>query len=119
MKNRKNLILAVLIGMALAIILVSVFFAGVFWGRHSSGFYRRGLERHGLLGEISTLGEKTMVIKESNGELKTIFIDNQTRFRKDRDNINFKDLKVSDKIIILGQPQKEEGEVLAKLIRIL
>lgn len=123
--------MGVSIGALLAAVILTVFFSGVFIGRHESRFFphfgRRLMDQdsfprnfgHGAIGTIETLGKNTLVVRDRTGALKTILVDNKTQIRQEHRNINFSDLKKNEQVIILGEPEEKEGAIKARLIRIM
>lgn len=134
MEKRRNLLVGLIAGAAIALVILLVFFAGIFIGRlqQRKGFWpfweRRPIGRdfippkldgHGAIGVIDSLGTDTLIVKERTGALKTVLVDNQTMLRRGRAPIEFSDLKAGDEVVILGEPQVEEGAIKAKIIRLL
>lgn len=134
MEKRRNILVGLAAGVVIALIILLVFFAGVLIGRvqQHRGFwpfweqrhiYRdfipRKLDGHGTIGAIDSLGTNTLVVKDRTGALKTVLVDNETGIRRGRTPIEFSDLKVEEQVVILGEPQEEEGVIKAKIIRTL
>ncbi len=124
MKKRRSILIASAVGISLAVILITTFFFGVFVGRHegrgtAGEFFPKEFKGHGVLGEIQTLGENTLVVKERTGALKTVLIDNQTQIRRGRSSINFTDLNIKEQAVILGEPQASESAIKAKIVRVM
>lgn len=132
MKERRNILIAVAAGIGLAVVLMAAFFFGVFVGKHDSrffpnkekrhpilDFFPRKFEGHGVLGTIQTLGDNILVVKDRTGAIKTILVDSQTKIRRGRSSINFSDLKTNEGVIVLGEPQKDEEAIKAKIIRVM
>lgn len=117
------------IGVFSVILLFVVFLTGIFVGRRESGFFFLGRMHmqgtlsgrygHGAIGTIDSLGKNTIVLKERSGELETVLIDNNTVLRKNDSNAKFSDLKKSDEVIVIGEPQEREEAVRARFIRII
>ena len=131
----------VLWGIGFLIILLLVFKAGEFvgfrkaafsyrWGEH---YYRnfagprggfpddlRGrdfLMSHGIFGSIIKIDGSTLIVKGSDNVEKTILVSDETTVTNRRETIKISDLKVDDRIAIIGSPN-EQGQIEAKLIRV-
>jgi len=137
-----NKLLAVLTA---AVVLVFVFTLGVFvghekarfsrdWGENyyrnivgpgpggpaglMMGLGRPGFSAHNGLGQIIKIDGDSLLIRDQSNLEKTILITNQTAIVEDHQNIMAGDLKVDDKIIIIGRPN-DRGQIEPKLIRVL
>ncbi len=131
MKDRKVVLTGVGIGVGIAIVLLLVFMAGVFWGAHGlrySPFGRRQMMSrgfvanrlgHGVVGTIDSLGNNTLVVKDRNGQLDTVTVNNDTVIRQGTAPIKFPDLKKDENVIVIGEPQNQEGATLARVIRVI
>lgn len=123
MKGKKNILIRFGLGAALALILLAVFFVGVFIGRGESRPMHRDFFPsrfgHGAIGIIESLGESTVVVRDRSGALKTVLLDGQTQIRRGHTNTSFSDLKKNEQVIILGEPAEKEGAIKAKLIRVI
>lgn len=73
---------------------------------------------HGLAGEIISISDSNIVIKDMDDEENTINITEKTIIKNGRDNIKISDLKSGDKIVVLGKPKNDNGTINAHLIRI-
>ena len=132
MKNRRKLLIGLIAGTFFALVLIFVFFTGVlvgrrgedrffpFWERrHVFGDYvPNKLDGHGVVGTVDSLSTNTLVVKDRTGALKTVLVDNETKIRRGHMPTNFSDLKTGEKVIILGEPQEQEGAIKAKIIRV-
>lgn len=132
MKNRQPILFGIGVGIGIAIVLLLVFFAGIhvgsnragifpFWERryHTAGDFISGKFGHGTIGTIDSIGNNTLVVKDRSEALKTVFIDDKTILRHDGSPIKFSDLKKDEKVIIVGEPQEQEGAIKARVIRII
>lgn len=131
MKDKQNILIGVGIGAVLAAVILFVFLLGVFIGRRENRFFpyfgARHLYQdffpknfgHGAMGTIETLGEKTLIVRERSGALKTVLVDNQTQTRRGHTSINFSQLKTGEQIIVLGDPIEAEGAIKARVIRVM
>ena len=132
MKDKRNILIGIGIGAILAVVILVVFFLGIFIGRRENRFfpyfggrghiYQDFFPRnfgHGAMGIIESLGENTLVVRDRSGTLKTVLIDNQTQIRRGHVDINFSDLKKDEQVIVLGDPEEKEGAIKARLIRVM
>ena len=134
MEERRNILVGLAVGVVIALIILVVFFAGVLFGRvqQHRGFWPfweqryiypdfipRKLDGYGTIGIIDSLGPNTLVVKDRTGALKTVLVDSEAGIRRGRAPIEFSDLKVGEQVVILGEPQEEEGVIKAKIIRVL
>lgn len=122
MKDKQNILIGVGIGAVLAAVILFVFLLGVFIGRGGRHLYRDFFPKnfgHGAMGTIETLGEKTLVVRDRSGALKTVLVDDQTQTRRDHTSINFSQLKTGEQIIVLGDPIEAEGAIKARVIRVM
>lgn len=131
MKNRQSLLFGLSIGAGIALIMILVFFAGIYFGGKRAGLfpfwekrfvYQNGFATHrfghGAVGTIDSIGENTLVVKDRSGALKTILVDEKTILRRDHREIKFEELKKDEKAIVIGEPQEQEGAIKARIIRI-
>jgi len=131
MRNKHTVVFGLSVGIGMAVVLLIVFFAGVrvgrrdgmfpFWGRRYpiEGGFVHGNFGHGVVGTIDSIGANTFIVKDRMGGLKTILVDEETKFRRDGLTIKFTDLEKDDKVIILGDPKPEEGAIVARVVRVL
>lgn len=124
MKDKRNILFGIGIGAILATVILAVFLLGLAVGKRDSrflpprNFFPRDFN-HGVMGVIESLGENTLVIREREGGLKTVLVDNMTQIRHGHTPINFSDLKKDEQVIILGEPAAEEEATRARLIRVM
>ena len=131
-------------GVLIFTITVFVFSVGVFVGTRSVNFafnwadqYHRnfGGPEEGIFGDFSAgggltspngcfgqiikidLDKNTITVKDRDVE-KIILIGDKTTIILQKDNIKISDLKVDDKIVVIGEPN-EQGQVEARLIRVM
>lgn len=135
----------VIIGLAEFVIIILVFGAGMKIGtlkaRYSYGWaenYHRNfagprggflgdfrhsfedtdlINAHGTFGSIITIDGSTLIIKGDNDVEKTVTVASTTKISSGHETIKIGDLKVDDKVTIIGSPN-EQGQIEAKLIRI-
>lgn len=124
-------IIGIAIGSSIAVLVLGAFLCGVWVGRTNSPFvpmmgrfegrdiFSRNIENHGVLGTIQTLGKNTMVVKDRRGILKSVSVDDQTVVKRDTVSIQFSDLKQNEFVVVLGNPEKTEEIIKAKIIRVM
>ena len=136
--NHFNKLLIVLV---VAVVLVFVFAAGILvghekerfsnrWEKNYYGnimgpgrrglldFDRRGFNARSGLGQIIKIDGNSLIIKDQANLEKTILITDKTAIIRDRQNIRLSDLKVDDKIVVIGRPN-DQGQIEPNLIRVL
>lgn len=74
------------------------------------------IESHGTFGEIIKIDENVIIIKGKDEIEKTALASPETVIHRGRKTIKIFDLKVNDRVVIIGSPN-EEGQIEAKLIR--
>jgi hypothetical protein len=79
---------------------------------------RNFINPHGSDGLIIKIENGVLTIKDHEGAEKNIIVTNNTTIRKGLTDIQFKDLRVNDRIVVIGAPSPQ-GEVEAKLIRVM
>lgn len=131
MKDKRNILIGIGIGAILAAVMLVVFFLGLFVGRRENRFFPyfggRHMSRdfiprdfgHGAIGEVESLGENTLIVRDRSGALKTVLVDNQTQIRRGHTSINFSDLKKDEQVVVLGDPEEKEGAIKARVIRLM
>ncbi len=88
---------------------------GGFWG----GFDDRNfLESNGTVGQIIKIDGATLVVRGREDMEKIIATDESTVIKRLMENIKIFDLKVDDRVVIIGEPN-ESGQIEAKLIRVM
>jgi len=142
-KLNKDALKKVLIGLAIFVVAVLVFGAGVKVGTMKARFsYRwadnyhknfagpRGgllgdwqrfpagdfISGHGVFGEIIEMKDNGFVIKDRENAEKIIVTGEKTMIVKGREKIK-EGLRVGDRVVVIGSPN-EEGQIEAKLIRV-
>jgi hypothetical protein len=130
MSRNQKILFGFLVGVFAVIILILAFALGVFVGRYNTRFFPlwrrdgfpeyfpRRFENHGLFGIIQELGNSSFVVKSKNGNIVTVLIDKNTKIKRGFSEIKFSDLKIGEKVIVLGEPQKDENAIKAVLIRV-
>jgi len=95
-----------------------------FFGNIKRGFEDKDfINAHGTFGEIikidtATSSEKSiLIVKGKDDAEKTIIISNKTIIIKGRDAVKSNDIKVDDRIAVIGSPN-EQGQIEARLIRV-
>jgi len=77
------------------------------------GFMHEG----GIMGSILKIDGNTLVIKGEDGAEKSVLLDEKTALRQGPNSIKAQDLKVDDKVTVIGNPD-DKGQINAKLIRV-
>ena len=133
----------ILLGVLGGIILALCFFqAGVFVGFHKARFdihagnmYYRPFDKnqrmapwgippsefsggHGVIGKIVKIELPKIIVADKDNIEKEVLISSSTIIRKFRDTITPQNIDTDDFIIVLGSPN-DNGEVVAKFIRLL
>lgn len=72
---------------------------------------------HGVGGEILSVAENTLVIKNRDNQENTIRVSEATIVNRGKETLTAGDLVVGDKIVVVGKPQ-DDGVIDAHLIRI-
>lgn len=86
--------------------------------------FMRGMEgrdfrnAHGIGGEIISIADNNLVVKDLDNRENTITVGDKTIIKRGRDDIKITDLKSGDKIIVMGRPG-DNGTINADLIRVL
>lgn len=128
--------------LAVILVVLVIFQAGMFVGFKKAGFSFRmgeqyfrqmngrpddrfmGMNRgdfgnsHGAVGKIISIKLPSIVVADKDGVEKTITISTSTDIKKFRDSIKAEDLKINDFVTIIGSPN-DKAEVEARLIRIM
>ena len=73
---------------------------------------------HGAIGKIIKIELPTIIVQDRDNTEKVILIKNDTQIQKLKENITINDLKMDDFIVVIGTPN-EQGQIEAKLIRIM
>ena len=146
LKIKRDVLKWIIIGLAGFIIVVLIFGAGMFVGGMKARFSYRWaesyhknfagpregffgdwrnlppppgdfIEGHGTFGEIIEIQDTGLVIKGQGDIEKVIIFTEQTIIKKGRKTVKINELKVGDRVVVIGSPN-EEGQIEAKLIRL-
>jgi len=145
-KLKRDTLKRIIVGLAVFVIVVLIFGAGMFIGGMKARFsyrwaenYHRNfggpeggfmdelkmmppnsefIEGHGTFGQIIKIDGLTLVIKGRNDVEKIILIKDDTVIKRLRDTVKPAELKVDEFIVVIGEPN-DTGQVEAKLIRVL
>ena len=74
--------------------------------------------RHGAFGLVDQIGEETLVITDHGNNRRQIVITKETIFKRDREQITRAEVRVGDRIGVIGRPQAE-AEIEAKVIWVI
>ncbi|MFA5360245.1 MAG: hypothetical protein WC349_04795 [Patescibacteria group bacterium] len=91
---------------------------GGFGGPGMMDFNRPDFNAHGGLGQIIKIDGNNLIIKDQASVEKIILVTGKTIITKNNQNIKITDLKVDDKIVVIGGPN-DQGQIEPKLIRVL
>jgi len=81
-------------------------------------FEGRGFRNgHGIAGNIISISDSNIVIKDRNGQENTISVSDQTLIKRGQDTVKLTDLKQDEQIVVIGKPG-DNGTVSADLIRV-
>jgi len=72
---------------------------------------------HGIAGEIISITDNKIVLKDRDGQENSIAVDDKTLIKRGRDTISVNELKNDDRIVVMGKPG-DDGTVSADLIRV-
>lgn len=86
---------------------------GIF-GMGMNGF----MNAHGISGSIIKIDGSTLIVGGKDNIEKAVLIKNDTMIRRGQETVKSVDLKVNDKITIIGDPN-DSGQIEAKFIRLL
>lgn len=75
------------------------------------------INAHGTFGSIIKIDGSTLIVKGSDNVEKTILISDTTTITSRRETIKAGDLKIDDRVVVIGSPN-EQGQIEAKLIRV-
>lgn len=91
---------------------------GGFFGNFRHGFGDDAyINAHGTFGSIIKIDGTTLIIKGNGDTEKIVIASSTTEIRERHETIKINDLKVDDKVTIIGSPN-EQGQIEAKLIRV-
>lgn len=98
---------------------------GQYFGKKGfTDFMARGFEgknfrnSHGLSGTIISITDSQLIIKDKEDKENVVLVTDKTAIKKTRfDNLKLNDLKVDDRIVVMGKPD-ENGVIRAILIRV-
>lgn len=72
---------------------------------------------HGLAGEIISISDNNIVMKDRDNKENTVQVSDKTVINRFRDTIKLSDLKNGDQIVVMGRPG-DNGVINAELIRV-
>lgn len=134
------------VGIAVFVIALIIFQAGVLVGYKKAGFssrmgdnYYRAFNNdnsqrrdasmmrgpfddlaggHGAAGKIVKINLPTFIVSSPDGIEKTVLVTDDTNIRQFRETISSKNLQLDQHVVVLGSPN-DDGNVVAKFIRVL
>jgi hypothetical protein len=81
-------------------------------------FEGRGFRNaHGLAGNIISISENNLIIKDMDGKENTVSVTDKSIIKNRNNDLKLNDLKQGDRVVIIGNPS-DNGVVNADLIRI-
>jgi hypothetical protein len=130
----------ILCGIGIVIVVLLSFSAGITVGFHKASFGRSWGENYernfgmrpnrpmfgrdnfpnanGAIGKIIKIELPTIIVQDKDNTEKVILIKDGTQIQKMKESITTTDLKIDDFIVVIGTPN-EQGQIEAKLIRIM
>ena len=91
---------------------------GGLMGPMMRGFEGRDFRNaHGLAGTIISIADNNLVVKDKDGKENTVAVSDATIIVRQRENLKITDLKASDQIVVIGNPD-DNGVINANLIRV-
>lgn len=72
---------------------------------------------HGVAGSIIKIDGSSIIVKGTDNIEKIIVVDSTTVISKGRQVIQLSDLKIDDRVVVIGSP-KDDGSVAAKMLRV-
>lgn len=93
-------------------------------GEHVAGFIQNVEEGvHGVTGKIVSIdlkdGTPTIVVADRDTTEKVVRMGAGTIIRKIRETISPNDLKAGDIVVVIGEPDTDDAEIEARLIRVM
>lgn len=85
-------------------------FSGKFDGRN----FRNA---HGTTGTVLSIADSTIIVKDKDDKENAVAVTEKTLIKSGRDTVTLGDLKIGNRVIIVGQPG-DNGVVNADLIRV-
>jgi hypothetical protein len=132
----------IICGFGILVAAAIIFEAGIFVGFHRASFgrdwrdnYSRNFgpgrhgpmtgdmpenfpNAHGVIGKIIKIQLPSIIVEDNDNTEKVVLIKDDTQIRKMREAGTKDDLKIDASIIVIGSPN-DQGQIEAKLIRIL
>lgn len=133
--NQSNFYQGVFLGVAVIILVFISFLVGLKVGQEGfdkryppmvkpwmkmprEGFIPKKFRGYGVVGVVDSVSKESFVVKSRWGELVTVLVDKNTKYKVDGKNGSFSDVKKGKNVMVIGQPQEEELAVKAIIIRI-
>lgn len=93
------------------------------FGGPKNGFLRNMegadfIDSNGIFGQIIKTASSTLIIKDRGEVEKIVLISDDTTIKQSRNTLKLEDLKIDDKVVIIGEPN-DVGQIEAKLIRVI
>lgn len=119
---------ALLIAIGALLVLCICLGAGIFAVRLNNrgvgrpvGLFRRMFflnSGHGAIGTIQGLDSQTITIILRDGTTQSVLVNSQTRLEQNRKKTSLSDLKVDDRIAVIGTPDNQD-HIIARWIHVL
>lgn len=143
--SRRQLFIVIVLALGIVLLVVSSFAVGFYAGIHKARFsyrfsenYERNFVRseqmkgkmfremdgksfrsgHGVSGEVLSIVDRTIVLRNQDGQENSITVTDATVYNKGGDRVDLEAVLVGDRIVVLGKPG-DDGTVNADLIRVL
>lgn len=136
-KNNSQFSQGIIIGFVCVLLVILAFFFGFKLGKEyfnglrgypplfypfikppKYGYVPKKIFGHGMVGTIDSLGKESFVLKNRWGELITVLVDKNTKYKIDGKDGFFSDIKKGKQVIVLGEPDNSQLVIKAKIIRI-
>lgn len=134
-KSKENFYQGLILGGGIVIIVLLAFFFGFKMGRKNydcryppifhpfikspkQGFLPKKFRGHGLIGVVDSVSKESFIVKTRWGELVTVLVDKNTKYKVGGRNGSFFDVKKGKTVIVIGEPQEEEFALKASLVRV-
>lgn len=72
---------------------------------------------HGAFGTVISVNEPSFILEGTDKVEKNILTTKDTEIRKQNISIQFSDIKASDQVVVIGEPN-DQGQIIARLIRV-
>jgi len=70
-----------------------------------------------VMGTVTAIHDKHIEVKEKSGKIKSILVTDKTLFQRENEKVNSSELKVGDRVVVHGTPDKK-GNIVADEIHL-